>query len=120
MANNTSSNEQGRHGAPLTPNESQVLNDIGAWLVKDDPALASVLGAEQPAPQRRHSLLTELAYVLTGLVAASLVAYLGVLLAGVAFSKAMSAGEFALAIGSVGLTTLVFVWLLFFEDSSRS
>jgi Protein of unknown function (DUF3040) len=120
MANNTNSNEQGRHGTPLTPTESHALTDIGQWLVSEDPALATMLGATQPPAARRHSLVTELGYVLIGLVVASLAAYLGVLLAGVAFSRAMSAWEFALVIGSVGLTALIFVWVLFFGDSTLS
>jgi hypothetical protein len=119
MANNTNSNQQGQPGAPLSHHESHALNDIGKWLAREDPALASMLGAAHPTPRRRHGLVTALTYVLTGVVLAPLVVYLSVLLAGVAFSRAMSAGDVAVVLGSIGLTVLVFLSLLFSDGDSQ-
>ncbi|HEY1972074.1 MAG TPA: DUF3040 domain-containing protein [Pseudonocardia sp.] len=119
MANNTSPNEQGWPGAPLTPHESHALDDIGKWLAREDPVLAGMLGAARPAPRRWHGLVTALRYVLTGLVLAPLIVGLGVWLARIAFSRAMPAGEVVLVLGSVGLTALVFLWLLFSEGDRQ-
>jgi hypothetical protein len=115
MANHTNSHDQGQPGAPLSPHESHSLDDIGKWLAREDPALAGMLGAAHPASRRWRGLLTSL----TCVVLAPLVVYLSVVLAGVAFSRAMSAEEVAVVLGFVGLTALVFLWLLLSEGDSQ-
>jgi hypothetical protein len=115
MANYTNSHDQGQPSSPLNPHESHALDDIGKWLVREDPALASMLGTTRPTPRRWHGLVTALTYVLPCAVLAPLVVYLSVLLAGFAWSRAMPAGAVAAVLGTVGLTALVFLWLLFSE-----
>jgi hypothetical protein len=115
MANNTSSNEQGQPGAPLTLHESHVLDDIGKWLGKEDPALAGMLGAARPTPRGWPGGVTTLRYVLACVVLPSLLVYLGFWLTRFAFSPAVAVEEFAVVLGSVGLTALVFLWLPFLE-----
>jgi len=44
MANYTNSHDQGQPSSPLNPHESHALDDIGKWLAREDPALASRLG----------------------------------------------------------------------------
>jgi predicted secreted protein len=108
MANSSTPYEQGQPGAPLTPHESEVLNDIGKRLFREDPALGSMLGAVQPAPRRWHGLGT----VLTCVVLATLAVCIGVWLGGVAFSLAMSVTAVATVLGCVGVGAVECLWLV--------
>lgn len=119
MANFTNSHDQGQPSSPLNPHESHALDDIGKWLAREDPALASMLGTTHPTPRRWHGLVTALTYVLPCVVLAPLVVYLSVLLAGFAWSRAMPAGAVAAVLGTVGLTALAFLWALLSEGDQR-
>jgi len=119
MANFTNSHDQGQPSSPLNPDELHALDDIGKWLAREDPALASMLGTTHPTPQRWHGLVTALSYVLPCAVLAPLVVYLSVLLAGFAWSRAMPAGAVAAVLGTVGLTALAFLWRLLSEGDQR-
>lgn len=117
MANYTNSHDQGQPSSPLSPDESHALDDIGKWLAREDPALASMLGTTHPTPRRWHGLVTVLAYVLPCVVLGPPVVYFSVLLAGFAWSRAMPAEAVAAVLGTVGLTALAFLCLLFSKDS---
>jgi len=119
MANFTNSHDQGQPSSPLNPDELHALDDIGKWLAREDPALASMLGTTHPTPRRWHGLVTALSYVLPCAVLAPLVVYLSVLLAGFAWSRAMPAGAVAAVLGTVGLTALAFLWRLLSEGDQR-